>query len=278
MDPSLRLITYLVPSLPVEMFECVAHYLEEALDVRATLQYESRNPVDLFDARPDPFLLNEADLGFMNPMQYLKMKKLPVKQFELMPISPVFVHPKNAAERPGYYSDIIMHKDVEKTVKSFLDLRGSSWGYTGNNSLSSSLTIQKLLRSLGENSSFFGNTIDTGNHLLSVRKVQDKQVTAAAVDSTAFYNYKNVLHRDVDDICVLDSVGPLPPYAIVCNKKLSGELKSRIVEALSDATSKRKWGKRFEKFGLIGFADNSDDAYLEYNQSSSQKGLSAIYY
>jgi hypothetical protein len=68
----------------------------------------------------------------------------------------------------------------------------------------------------------------------------------------------------------------IPFHHLVCVR--TGELKSRIVEALSDATSKRKWGKRFEKFGLIGFADNSDDAYLEYNQSSSQKGLSAIYY
>lgn len=64
---------------------------------------------------------------------------------------------------------------------------------------------------------------ETGNHLLSVKKVQDKQVSAAAVDSTAYYNYKNVLHRDSDDICVLDSIGPLPPYAIVCNKNLNGK-------------------------------------------------------
>lgn len=63
---------------------------------------------------------------------------------------------------------------------------------------------------------------ETGNHLLSVKKVQDKQVTASAVDSTAFYNYKNVLHRDSDDICVLDSLGPLPPFAIVCSKLLDG--------------------------------------------------------
>lgn len=138
--------------------------------------------------------------GFFNPMQYIKMKKLAVKQFELLPVTPVFVHPKNTAELPGYYSDIIMHTDVKyvqrnitvivkydpvyvfygftvidfllacmsvcffyrsrrKTVKSFLDLRGCNWGYTGDNSLSSSLAIRKLLRSYGENSSFFGNII-----------------------------------------------------------------------------------------------------------------------
>lgn len=46
-------------------------------------------------------------------MQYLMMKKLARKKFELLPITPVFVHPKNAAHRPGYYADIIAHTDVE---------------------------------------------------------------------------------------------------------------------------------------------------------------------
>lgn len=63
---------------------------------------------------------------------------------------------------------------------------------------------------------------ETGNHLLTIEKVQDKQVTAAAVDSVAFYNYKNVLHKDSDDITVLQSVGALPPYAVVCGKNLNG--------------------------------------------------------
>lgn len=52
-------------------------------------------------------------IGFLNPMQYMKMKRLPVKQFDLLPVTPVFAHRKNAAQRPGYYSDIIMHTDVE---------------------------------------------------------------------------------------------------------------------------------------------------------------------
>lgn len=63
MEHSLRLVTYLVPSHPVELYECVAHFLEEELNVKATLFYESRDPIDLFDDRPDPFVLGEADIG-----------------------------------------------------------------------------------------------------------------------------------------------------------------------------------------------------------------------
>lgn len=60
---SLRLVTYLVPSHPVELYESVAHYLEEELSARTTLIYESRDPIGLFEARPDPFTLDEADIG-----------------------------------------------------------------------------------------------------------------------------------------------------------------------------------------------------------------------
>lgn len=63
MEPSLRLITYLVPSHPTELYECIAHFLEEELNVKASLLYESRDPIELFNNRPDPFALNEADIG-----------------------------------------------------------------------------------------------------------------------------------------------------------------------------------------------------------------------
>ncbi|XP_050420941.1 uncharacterized protein LOC126833564 [Adelges cooleyi] len=281
MEKSLRLITYLVPSHPVELYECIAHFLEDELKLKATLFYESRDSIDLFETRSDPFTINEADIGFFSPMQYVSLKRIRlIKHFELMPITPVFSHKKNNNEHSGYYADIIMHKDVQKTVNSFVDLRGNSWAYTSDSSLSSSISIQKLLRTHGENSSFFGNTIRTGNHLLSIKKVQDKQVTAAAVDSTAFYNYKNILHKDSDDICILDSIGPLPPFAIVCNKNINSELKSKIINALLYETSKRTWGNQFKKFGLVKFTENSDYAYteLEYYDTTHNQGLSSIYY
>jgi len=63
MDRPLQLITYLVPSHPVELYECVAHYLEDELGVHATLSYESRDPVQLFGRHPNPFVYGHADIG-----------------------------------------------------------------------------------------------------------------------------------------------------------------------------------------------------------------------
>ena len=45
-----------------ELFQVYQHYLEEELKVRSYLIVESRSSGPLTD-RPDPFTLNDADLG-----------------------------------------------------------------------------------------------------------------------------------------------------------------------------------------------------------------------
>jgi hypothetical protein len=58
----LQIITYLVPSLSVEIFETIAQYLESALGRETTLVYESRFIGPQPD-RIDPFKTRTADLG-----------------------------------------------------------------------------------------------------------------------------------------------------------------------------------------------------------------------
>lgn len=60
--PRLRLITYMCPSHPVELYEMLLVYLEETLDCEATLVYESRAPGPLPD-RVDPFTNDSVDIG-----------------------------------------------------------------------------------------------------------------------------------------------------------------------------------------------------------------------
>lgn len=58
----LRIVTYMCPSHPVQLYELILELLEESLNCYTTLQYESRNTGPLED-RPDPFSTNRADLG-----------------------------------------------------------------------------------------------------------------------------------------------------------------------------------------------------------------------
>lgn len=60
--PELRVVTYMCPTHPVQLYELLLELLETALGVHATLQYESRTPGPFAD-RPDPFSTNTIDLG-----------------------------------------------------------------------------------------------------------------------------------------------------------------------------------------------------------------------
>lgn len=60
--PELRIVTYMCPTHPVQLYEVIMELLEEALNCYTSLQYESRSPGPLLD-RPDPFTTNKVDLG-----------------------------------------------------------------------------------------------------------------------------------------------------------------------------------------------------------------------
>lgn len=61
-DKKLRLITYMSPGIPVELYETIGDYLEQETGMETTLLYESRwagPPAN----RKDPFTMDEVDIG-----------------------------------------------------------------------------------------------------------------------------------------------------------------------------------------------------------------------
>lgn len=263
--PKLRIITYMCPSHPVELYELILQYLEEEAGFEASLLYESRGPGPLSD-RVDPFTDDAVDMGFLTTSTYVKLLDMQNKYVELLPVTPVFVHPKNTEGAKGYYSDVIIHVDGRKHVKEFLDLRGCRWAYSDEGSLSASTVILKTLKELGENASFFGNTLRSGSHLNSIQMVLTKQAEAAAIDANALACNKKYLQDEGKDIQVLHSIGPLPPYPVVVNNRLDRSTKENILQALLKMPGTRLWGSRLKKFGIMKFVPNSPDDYQEERQ------------
>uniref|UniRef100_A0A1B6E2R6 Solute-binding protein family 3/N-terminal domain-containing protein n=1 Tax=Clastoptera arizonana TaxID=38151 RepID=A0A1B6E2R6_9HEMI len=276
----LRIITYMCPSHPVEMYEMLMSYLEEELKLDAHLIYESRSPGPLQD-RVDPFTDDTVDLAFVTSSAYVKLLDSRNEFAELLPVAAVFNHPKNNEKVPGYYADIIIHIDGKKHVKDFLDLRGCQWAYSHESSLSGSTIILKMLKENGENSRFFGNTIRSGSHLKSLNMVLQKQVEAAAVDSNTLAYYKKLLVDGGKDIFVLDSLGPLPPYPILVNSRMNDELKQKIQNAFLKISDTRLWGERIDKFGISHFTANYKDVYQierDIQEAVKNTGLGIRYY
>lgn len=60
--PQLRVLTYLCPTIPVELFQGILEVLEEQTGYQTTLQYEWRSDGNS-EKRLDPFENNLIDLG-----------------------------------------------------------------------------------------------------------------------------------------------------------------------------------------------------------------------
>lgn len=67
----LRIVTYMCPTHPVEIYELILELLEEAIGCHTVLQYESRSPGPLA-GRPDPFTNNKIDLGMFFLLEYCR--------------------------------------------------------------------------------------------------------------------------------------------------------------------------------------------------------------
>lgn len=258
---TLRAVTYMCPTHPVKLYECILELLEEALPCHTTLQYESRKGGPLPD-RPDPFINNLVDLAFMTAASYMDLRDNKNEAIELLPVTPIFTHQMNLENRPGYFSDVIIHRDKKAhNVNTLIDLRGCAFAYSDPDSLSGSKIVLKTLHEKGESASFFGSLLKSGSHLASAHMVLTKQAEWAAIDSTALLYSKKYMQDGGKDIITLETLGRLPPYAIVVNKGISGKVKLAITEALLTLPQSENWKKRFAKFGVIKFDRNNDGMY-----------------
>jgi len=255
----LRAATYLAPSFPVEYFELILDYLKSKLGyIDTSLLYESRldNAEVAFDA-------NDIDLAWISSALYLQLSKK--GKVSLLPVSSVHMHPKGE-DLPGYYSDVIIHKSLTERVKEFADLRGCKWAYNSFQSLSGNVMILNQLKHMGVNTSFFGDTMPSNNHLQSIHMVLNKQSDAAAVDSNCLQIFLNRNPSFCNEISVLTSWGPLPPYPLVVTKNMPQFLREEIVNALLKMHEHKVWALKLAKFTVFKFSKITGDEFSAANE------------
>ncbi|KAI9562702.1 hypothetical protein GHT06_010156 [Daphnia sinensis] len=261
----LRIITYLVPGLSVELFENVSQYLESSLGKETMLFYESRFIGPQSD-RIDPFKTKVADIAFITGAAYQKLVKEDNKDWELLPVGGVYSH-LTKGETAGYYADVIIHKNSKERIKDFLDLRGANWATNNPCSTSGHFIMLKALKEYGENPSFFGSVLNSGSHLNSIQMVASRKADVASVDSNvlAFAMTKNPALAH--DLHIFTSIGPLPPYPIMVRSSMTAEEKKAICDALLHLENVAPWNKLCADLRLLRFVKIDKDIYLEDRES-----------
>jgi ABC-type phosphate/phosphonate transport system substrate-binding protein len=258
-----------VPSVPVEYFEAVLHYLEVRLGCETTLRYESRWETPPADRR-SPF--DDIDFAWMTCSGYMKLRQQGAP-IELLPVTSVHIHEKTD-QRPGHWVDVIVAKNMIDTMKDFLDLRGCRWAQNTNDRLGGSLITLHNLKLLGENATFFGNVLKSKSHLETIELVLTRKAHAAAIDSNALALYLKKNPQDKDNLNVLTSWGPLPPYVMVASKTWAREIRERMVDTLLNMNYDYEGARVLKEFNVRRFASVSpNDCNIEKELVESTRAM-----
>jgi ABC-type phosphate/phosphonate transport system substrate-binding protein len=254
----LRMMTYLYPGLPLELYQTYQRYLETVLGCRSYLSVETR-----WSAPPcgelDPFTADDIDLAFMCSTGYVRMQNEHNRFMELLPVAPVHDDPKND-RLPVYFSEVIIRKDKADKCKEFVDLNGHRWATSDAESLSHFSVLAELKR-LGVNASFFGHIIHSESYLDSIRLVLNNIADMAAIDSNALWRYFREHPEAEAELHIMSSLGPWPIPPIVVNSRLPAEVKTKIADSLLHAMDHPEFEKKFKQHGIVAFASINSSFY-----------------
>jgi phosphonate transport system substrate-binding protein len=242
----LRLLTYLAPGLPLELFAAVAQYLESALRTRVVVICETR--VSAPDPREtDPFTDGAADVGFLCAPGLFWMSALAHPPVELVPAAFQFDDPRTRG-RPVYFADLVVGRSSQ--ARSLADLRGGIWTFNDPCSLSGYFSMREALGRIGADESFFARSVQAGSHDLALRSVLDGAADCAALDSN-FLMLRRATDGTLDErIRVVESWGPYPVQPIVVRSTLSRELKDALAASLLVMHEQEEWRRRLERCGV----------------------------
>ncbi|XP_065562210.1 uncharacterized protein LOC136028351 isoform X1 [Artemia franciscana] len=276
MAETLRILTYMCPSHPVELYQTIVEYLESKLNKPCELLYEWRGSGPESGV-PDPFKSTSAgiavtgeaggfkavksaeaapggypDMAFISSFSFQHLSATDDPDWTLLPVGAVCQHPKKG-DGLGYWSDLIISSADKERIKELIDLRGCRLARPEVSSLSGYIALLKAVRDHGESAAFFGNVLDSGSHLASIEMVSLKQAELAAVDSLALQNALDQHPAMRSEIHILDTLGPLPPHPIVVRATMDAYLRQQIEKALLDMDKDKKWADKFAKYHVLRY-------------------------
>jgi ABC-type phosphate/phosphonate transport system substrate-binding protein len=215
---TIRFATFLSPLL-YETYAHIARYVGEKVGCQTTLKVGQSF---------DEFAEKQVDVAFICGLPYVRMSSQATCLVELL-AAPALIGDRYL-HKPVYYSDVIVHTDSPYT--SFDDLGGCVWAYNERISHSGCNLVCYSLLERGQSPDYFGKTLKSGSHMLSLEMVLAEQADATAIDS-----HLSDLLRSRDEnlarkLRVIDVLGPSSIPPVVVSKRLDNELKCKLQEAL----------------------------------------------
>lgn len=242
----LVLATHLVPSLPLGLFELLTEIIEMATEKPVTLLYEPRSD--------RPVAKDITDIAILPASETWEDGKL-------LPVSFVFKHRLNKDNSAYIYADVVIAADLAPRVENIPDIRGHRCALPDRSKkIGATTLLYDYLHSIGEGPAFFGNTLDADTQVAALQMVAGKQAEVSILESPVIMCQKKTL-PGVESLRILTSLGPLPPYRIMVNKKHSDAFVEHLTTYLLNCNRDVDRMEKLTSFGILGFAGNSTDMY-----------------
>lgn len=219
---TLHVVSYLAPNW-FGFYQAVGEFLGRVLARDVQLVQGQSDPLD------DPVLLHDQlDLAFICGLPFGRYCHIAPHQLQAL-VAPVLQAPRYH-NQPIYFADVIVK--ASSAFTNLEGLKGSTFCYNDRGSNSGYHLVQQRLRHNESLQPVLNNAIASGSHQQSIRWVVAGQADWAAIDSTVLDQELRQFPELVQELRVIESLGPSPMPPIVVATHLGQALINRIQAAL----------------------------------------------
>lgn len=224
---TLRLLSYLSPSVPEALFATLADHLAATLGDEVELRFDPSQSGPR-PGEPEPFTSGEADVAFVCATSYVWLTSGPQPAVELVGAAWVPSDDRSTGE-PVYFGEVLAGVFGPESLE---ELVGRRVAYNDDVSLSGYHSLRLALARKGINVDQV-ELVRSGSHLRSIDLVTSGGVDAAAVDSTVWRRRAREEPGLAERVQHIGALGPYPVQPPVARRGLPA--RSAIREALLEA-------------------------------------------
>ena len=210
----------------------------------------------------------DIDIGWICSLPYTRKTDDRTASYELLAV-PVRsgIRYQN---KPICFSDIIVRADSK--AKFLTDLRGMIFAYNEPESFSGYTSIRAHTASITK-FNLFSKTIEAGSHEKALQMIKTGNADVAAIDSTMLDMELKNNPAIMDELRIIESIGPYPGAPLVIRKNISPKIKKTIQNSLLTMHNNYEGQMILEKSLLSRFEKISDK---HYNYTREADRLSSL--
>ena len=252
---TLRLLSYLAPSLPYALFEGLARHFGAVTGRQVELGFDTTRS----GPRPgehEPFDAARVDLAFVCATSYVWLTGVQPAPIELVGAAWVPTDPR-ARGRAVYFGDVLT---TVGGPRSLPELTGLRIAYNDEVSLSGHHSLRGALLTAGVDP----GTVElrhSGSHLRSLELLDAGEVDAAAIDSNV---WRRRGREDVDlaqRLVTIATLGPHPVQPLVARAGLPRRLRRQVRAAMLTAHDHPEVAGALRSAELTRFVPVDDGAF-----------------